>query len=96
MTLSAYDLSALVMRRIVATRKARGLSRSELAYRADLSLQWVNVAEKYGVRNPGIFSLGRISEALGVPLHWLVSEHADLPDDMTLWRACPSCGEVSR
>lgn len=51
--------------RVREVRKAKGLSQSELAERASLSLNFVGLVER-GVTSPSLTTLSRIARSLGV------------------------------
>lgn len=53
--------------RIREVRKAKGLSQSELAERASLSLNFIGLVER-GMTSPSLTTLSRIARSLGVPV----------------------------
>jgi len=52
-------------------RQAQALTQEEVAFRAQIDLTYVGGIER-GVRNPSLLVMGRIADALGVPLRELV------------------------
>jgi transcriptional regulator with XRE-family HTH domain len=65
------------MERLKELRKARGLSQTKLAQRADMSPATLNRVER-GLVNPSLRTLERLAEALGVEVRELLDE-ADYP-----------------
>lgn len=88
------DLSALVTRRLIATRSALGLSVRDVAKASTISPNYLGEMEKLGVGNIGIATLAKWCKPLGVMAWDVVNEDATLPDDMTQWRFCPHCREA--
>jgi transcriptional regulator with XRE-family HTH domain len=54
-------------------RHRKGLTQEELAFAAEIDLTYVGGIER-GRRNPSLIVMGRIADALGVPLRELVPD----------------------
>jgi transcriptional regulator with XRE-family HTH domain len=65
--------------RLVRARKARGLSQVGLARRANLSSDVLVSRYERGVQEPKADSLGKLADALAVPLDWLARGHGREP-----------------
>ena len=93
------DLQELLGRRIARFRKASGLTKEQLAGRLSVALETISRMER-GVNTPSIRTLGRIAEALGVPVQELFTPEGgasekdrELEDLMTLMKRRPA-GEI--
>ncbi len=64
-----------VAERVTTAREKRGLKKSELAERADVSTGYLtqleNPREGASIKTPGLDILQRLSDALSVPVGWL-------------------------
>jgi len=64
------DLVAQLGRNVRARRIEAGLSQEALAFAADMKRSYLSDLER-GTRNPSVRAVGRIAEALGIPVHEL-------------------------
>ena len=55
------------------TRKARGLSQEELAFKSQVDRSYMSSIER-GAQNPGVVTIVRISAAIGVSMAELMAE----------------------
>lgn len=67
------DLRPALGRRVRTLREKRGISQEQLAESAQLHWTYVSGIER-GLRNPGLNTLGRLADALGVSLSKLLSD----------------------
>ena len=61
------DLQQKFGQRVRELRKARGFSQEELAHRAGMHYTYLGGIER-GERNPALQNIGRIADALGLPV----------------------------
>ena len=59
------DIKAVVGRNVKQHREAKGLSQEQLAFEADLHRTYVSGVER-GIRNPTVFIVAKLANALGV------------------------------
>lgn len=64
--------AAIVGKNVRKFRLEKGLTQEELAFEAEIDLTYVGGIER-GKKNPSLLVLGRIAEALNVPLTRLIS-----------------------
>lgn len=77
---------AVVAERLRERREARGLTQSQLAERARVSLPALRRIETADGTSPGLAALRRLAKELGLPLHHLLRDPTDGPGE----RARPS------
>ena len=67
------DWRAILAKNVRRLRLQKGMTREELAFAAEIDLTYMGGIER-GKRNPSLLVMGRIAEALSVPLSKLISE----------------------
>jgi len=61
------DLRAIVGQNVRRIRLERGLTQERLAFASELDLTYIGGIER-GRRNPSLLAMGRIADALAVPI----------------------------
>jgi transcriptional regulator with XRE-family HTH domain len=79
-----YDHGRALAQQVRALREARGWTRERLAAEADIAVGTLARLESEGAIQPGFFTVGAVSEALGVSLDALFREAKAAPG---LWSA---------
>jgi len=64
----------MLNRTLKRLRKAKGLSQSEVARRADIRASYIVMLENGSRKNPSLETLSRIAKAIGVPLSALLGD----------------------
>ncbi|MBC7154810.1 MAG: helix-turn-helix transcriptional regulator [Rhodobacteraceae bacterium] len=59
------DIKAVVGRNVKQHREAKGLSKEQLAFEADLHRTYVSGVER-GIRNPTVLIVAKLANALGI------------------------------
>lgn len=78
------NISMMILERVIAervknAREAQGLSKTELAKRAGVSVGTVSRLESFGLRaNPSINAIYNLARVLAVSVDWLLGEGPDL------------------
>ena len=67
------DWRTIFGRNVRRIRQQKGLTQEKLAFEAEIDLTYVGGIER-GKRNPSLMVMGRIADALSVPLVRLLSE----------------------
>ena len=67
------DWRAVLAKNVRRLRLQKGMTQEELAFAAEIDLTYMGGIER-GRRNPSLLVMGRIAEALSVPLPKLISE----------------------
>jgi transcriptional regulator with XRE-family HTH domain len=67
------DWRVILARNVRRLRLQKGMTQEELAFAAEIDLTYMGGIER-GKRNPSLLVMGRIAEALSVPLWKLISE----------------------
>jgi transcriptional regulator with XRE-family HTH domain len=67
------DWRSILGKNVRRLRQQKGLTQEELAFEAEIDLTYMGGIER-GKRNPSLLVIGRIAEALSVPLTKLLVE----------------------
>jgi transcriptional regulator with XRE-family HTH domain len=67
------DWRSILGKNVGRLRQQKGLTQEELAFEAEIDLTYMGGIER-GKRNPSLLVIGRIAEALSVPLTKLLVE----------------------
>jgi transcriptional regulator with XRE-family HTH domain len=67
------DWRIIFGRNVRKGRKRRGLTQEQLAFEAEIDLTYVGGIER-GKRNPSLLVMGRIADALSIPLQRLLGD----------------------
>lgn len=73
--MESNELASLIGERLRTARAVRGLSLAALARQASIGKGSLSEIEN-GTRNPNLSTLYALGGALGVPLSWMLAEHA--------------------
>jgi transcriptional regulator with XRE-family HTH domain len=67
------DWRVIFGRNVRKVRQRRGLTQEQLAFEAEIDLTYVGGIER-GKRNPSLLVMGRIADALSIPLQRLLGD----------------------